>query len=483
MNFDFFASLFNKQTNKSKLLLPDSILIKNLKSISHKNNFYFYQNITIYHHNKNIFIPLFVLDPNIGIFLFEYKEWTYNDLNNYTLQRSTNVQSSKDTLAYEKINKFITTKFNEILHNDGIDIFNFLLSENLSSDDYKHLDSSKQMLLPYDRVIFSDSSEIEILEKLSNVSKENSYIRQSHFILANLFTQYLVLGNDNTINLATDEQIKFIEHTNYDVEVVYGHTNSGKTTAIMLKSILLKLKDPKSEITIIRPTKLSCDKLKAKLLNTIEYAIIDIDITTIKIITPIEFKSINKVSQYVFCDDTNLLEDDFLEYLYDKTSKSQLSLVNPKDIHDDFFKLTKKFNDKKIEVEFLKSNPITGVIQIVSDYSSSPNELSILCISSDSNKLKLDEDLKTAITDKVILLDSSKSLIDQEEANITLSDYENINANKADIVLLLDINETSEDKLAYAISLANKKIHVIYIDECEKITNLKKIYNIKLAKH
>ena len=54
-----------------------------------------------------------------------------------------------------------------------------------------------------------------------------------------------------------------------------------------------------------------------------------------------------------------------------------------------------------------------------------------------------------------------------------------MNTNTADIVLLLDIGDISEDKISYAINLANKKVYIVYTNECEKITNLKNIYNIK----
>ena len=475
MNFNFFISLFNKQTKKSKLPLLDSILLKNLKQVCQNNNFTFYQNMTIYHHKQSINIPLLILDPSRGIYIFEHKEWTFNDLDTYELQESSDNNSSKDTLAYDKIGKFITTKFNEILHNDGVAIFNFLLTQNLSSKDYQHLNAKKQNLLPIKRIIFNDSNEENILSKLADVSTLNSFMPSRDFILANLFTQYLIYEDENNIHLATDEQIEFIQHEDYKTEVIYGHAHSGKTTTLLLKAILIKLKDSNSEVTIIKPTTLSCDKLKAQLLNIIEYTIVEIDITSISIITPDEFKSLKKAPRYVLCDDTNLLENDFLNYLYLKTTKSKLSLVNPKDEHENVFKLTHKFHDMKMNIEFINSNPIVSAMQIISEYNSSQNDLSLLCISSKANKMNLDEDLKFFIKDKAVLLDSSKSLIDQEDSTIVLSDYENINTHTADIVLLLDLDEISEDKLTYAINLAHKKVYIIYNDECQKLLNLKKI--------
>jgi len=475
MNFNFFASLFIKKTKKSELILPDSILIKNFKELCKKNNYSFYENITIYHHSQNIFIPLLIFSPDKGIYIFEYKQWSYNDLTNYTLEKSSNTTRSKDTLSYERINKFIKTKFNEILHNDAIDTFNFLITENLSLDDYKHLDDAKQKLLPFDKVIFNNSTEEEIISKMTKVDKLNLNEYSSDFILANLFTQYLVLDNPQNLFLASQEQINIL-HNHTQLEIIYGHANSGKTTTLLLKALLLKLENTSCEITIIEPTTLSCDKFKAKLLDTIEYAIVDVDITSIKVLTPNEFKATKKISHYVLCDDANLLDDDFIEYLYAKSSKINLSLVNPKGQHTEVFKLTHNFNDAKINVEFIHANPIASAMQTIDKYAKEYEENSILCISSSENKIKLYEDLKFFINDKVIMLDSSKKIIDQEEASIILSDYDNINAHKSDIILLLDIDIIDEDRLAYAINLSRKKVYFIYEDECQKIINLKKIF-------
>jgi hypothetical protein len=89
---------------------------------------------------------------------------------------------------------------------------------------------------------------------------------------------------------------------------------------------------------------------------------------------------------------------------------------------------------------------------------------------------KLSEDLSSYIEYEAILLDSSKKMIDQEKSSLTLSDYKNINAQRSDIVILLDVCEVSQPELSYAINLANDKVFLIYEDECEAITTLKKIF-------
>jgi len=478
MNFNFFTSLFTKQTKKLNQKLPDNKLLQNIQNLCNRNGLTFYKNINIYHHSQSIFIPLIIIDPKRGIYLFEYKTWSFQELNRSKIKYAPSINNSENTLSYDKKQKFITRKYNEILHNDVVDIFNFLLIENLGYEEYDNLSSEVQKFLPYEKIIFNNSSNDEIIFKLNDTIDENTKIPNQDYIVANLLTQYLVLSPNNQVKLATKEQIDIIDNINYDIEVIYGHSHSGKTTTILLKALLLKLIYPKTDLIIIKPTTLSCDKFKVQLLKQIEYCIIDVDITSIKVITPSEFKKLNKISGYIFCDDTNLLEDDFINYLYSKTKSSSLTLVNPKKMHDKSTKLTINFADNKKNINFINANPIANAMQIISNYSNDENIKNILCISNNTNKIKLNEDLEYYVKDKALLLDSSKNLIDQEESNLILSDYENINTQQSDIVILLDIDEASEDKLAYAINLANEIVYIIYEQECDKITNLKKIFTI-----
>jgi hypothetical protein len=59
---------------------------------------------------------------------------------------------------------------------------------------------------------------------------------------------------------------------------------------------------------------------------------------------------------------------------------------------------------------------------------------------------------------------------------LTLSDYKNINAQRSDIVILLDVCEVSQQELSYAINLADEKVYLLYEDECASISTLKKIF-------
>jgi len=476
MNLNFFSSLFKKESKKTDLTLPDSILVKKLKFLCKQNNYLLYENITLYHHNNSLFIPFIILDPLRGIYLFEDKTWDYNELNSHKIEKQHNTEKSKDSLSYENTNNFIHKKLGEVIHNYSVDIFNFLLTQNLSLDNYEHLENEKKNLLPREKIIFNDTNDDEILAKLKSVKDEDRHMPDAKILMANLLTQFLILDANKPIELASDEQQKFILNRDYNVESLEGLSLSGKTSALLLKSILLKLENKNTSVTIIKPTTLSCDLIKVGLMNLVEYSIIDVDITSINVITPNEFEESRVISDYILCDDSNLLEEDFLAYLLTFSNKSKISLVNSREEVDINFKLTKKFHKHKLEIEFIKTNPHVKTLELISHYVRLAKHKKVLVISNNENKIKLIDNLTPSIKEKVVLLDSSKNIIDQGRSYIILSDYDNINAQRADIIIILDMCDLSQDELGYAISLANEKVYLIYESECDNINTLKKIF-------
>ncbi|QFR49838.1 hypothetical protein FJR48_08905 [Sulfurimonas lithotrophica] len=475
MKINFFSLLFKKKDKKNNLHIPDTILIKKLKSVCEKNNCKILENTTLFHHSSQIDIPLMAIDPKRGIYIFEYKDWTYSDLANYEIKKSHNNKQSKNTLAFEKTNNFINTKFNEILHNDFVDIFNYLLAENLTFEDYEHLDEEKKSLLPYDKVIFCDNDEDNIRKKLENSRDINNNLPDIDFIMANLLTQYLILDKKD-IHFATDEQRAFIDDlsNNNHIIALNGLASSGKTTTLILKAIYLQLLSSQNSVCIIEPTKLSCDIVKQSIIELIEYSIINVDATSINVLTPEEFLNA-KTTTYVFCDDASLIDESLVEQIISKCSKAKLSLVNPADTYEHFYKLTKSFHNK-IDIEFIQKHPYAAAMQYI-NYYSNENSKTILCVASIETGKKLSEDLSSYIKEEAVLLDSSKKLIDQKKSFLTLSDYKNVSAQRSEIVILLDVCDVSQSELSYAINLANEKVFLIYEDECPSITTLKKIFN------
>lgn len=495
MNISSFFSLF--KTKQKTLKLPDSLLIKKLKEVSKRNNLSVYENITIYHHTKSFYIPLLIVDPSRGIYLFEYKEWSYDDLKNATVSKATNQDSNNKSLAYEKTHEFIKQKFNELTHNDGVPIYNYLLMENLNSDEYKHLDDSFKELLPYQKIMFNDSLESEIVHKLQEIPLPPLPLPDEVNIIGNLLVQYLIFSKDKTIHIATQQQMKFIESVTDGQEILSANAYSGKTSSILLKAILESLRNPELKIIIIEPTTLACDILKQKLLNIIEYAIIEVDITLIEIITPIDLvnrhlaklkkpqleivlyidkKLLSKnfnVADLIICDDSNLLSFEFIEYLEHIQKNSSLILVNEHSDEESTFRFDKSFRAKELEVVFKQANQHAKALQIISTLLEENKPQDILVVSDNLSKRNLKEDLEYFIRDKAVLLDSSKNLIDQDLYNLLLCSYSQISSMNSKFVILMDIADASLNEIQYAINLAEDKAFILYVEESQNIKILK----------
>ena len=501
MSLSIFKSLFKQKSLSYDLSY--SKVFEHLKEVCKQNNFYIYENITIYHHTKSFNIPLLILDLSRGIYIFEYKTWSLDGLKNATAQPSRDQEVSDKSLAFDKIHKIIRQKFNELTHNDGVDIFNFVLMENLTLQDYEQLDISLKELLPDSKIIFNDSSDEDILNKLRNVKEGSDTPSDLANIMGNLLVQYLILSDDNSMHMATKEQVDFIDAKLEKHQTVSGENGSGKTSSILLKTVLYKLKNLDKKVIIISPTTLSCDMLKQKLLNIVEHAIIELDITSIEIITPIELlnrhlskhnkllldKTIHidpalmkkkfKVADLIICDDSDLLPEDFILYLKHIQKKANLIIVSNKEIPDATFIFEKNFYNKGINVEFIKTNPHAKALQIIAKLLKENKAEEILVVSDELSKKQLSDDLEFFIKDDAVLLDSSKNLIDQQLEHLLLTTYKEISSISAKFVILLGVSQASNTELRYAIGSAKECTYILYEDECETISELKESYKQK----
>ncbi|MBU0720677.1 hypothetical protein KJ877_05000 [bacterium] len=499
MNFSFLTSFFKEK--KHTLQLPDSLLVKKLKQISKENNFLLYDNVTLYHHARSFFIPLIILDPNRGIYLFEYKDWSYDELKSATVEKSTNLDASQENLAFEKAHDFIKQKFNELSHNDGVEIFNFLLMENLNIGEYAHLDISFKELLPEHRVMFHDSSHEEILQKLKASKQATSSLPSPTDILSNLLIQYTIFDKNKNLHLCTKEQKHFIDSDIHDHQTLFARPKSGKTNTILLKAILEKLKNPDIRISIIEPTTLASDILKQKLINTVERGIVEVDITSIHIITPgelinkhltklnkstldgeaihIDSTLMNKnfnIADLIICDDSDLLPNEFIAYLKHIQKKSDLLLISNQNNKNHTYVFEKSFVSKHRNTLFKQSNPHAKALQIISKLLESNPSSDILVISDTLSKEKLNDDLEFFIRDKAVLLDSSKNLIDQNLNALLLSTYDQLSGVDAKYVLLMDLDSASDIQTDYAMNLADDTLYILYEDDSQKLQDLRNKY-------
>jgi len=488
MNLDSFVSLFKKK--KQTLKSPQSLLIKKLKTLSNLNNLFIFENITIYHKSNNLFIPLLILDTTKGLYLFEYKEWSYDDLKNSTISRATNQTSSTKTLSYQNAHSFIEMKFEEFINSKDIPIYNFLLMPNLNTDEYEHLDTSFKKLLPNDKIIFNDSDDNIILKKLShNIEK-----KQIEFIdiINILLPQYLNIGKNNNFYISTDEQISFINQE-LDSEIILNAKEaSGKTNSILQKAIFEKIKNPNYKIIIIQITVIACNKLKLKLENSMKNFIFDFDINDIEIITPIDLvnkhlKKLEKnqlevilhidkklmknnfyIADLILCDDSDMLSYQFILYLQHLQKKHYLILVqnHPDESNNkNLYHFNKNFRSINQKILFKKANPYVKTLEIVTELLKENQSNDIIIICDNYSKKKLQEDLKHFIRDDTIPLDG-----------LLLLSYKQIASMESKFVILLDTDSFPQNEVNYALNLSTDSSFIIFEEESNEIKQLKVKY-------
>jgi hypothetical protein len=497
MNLSFFTSIFKKDSDS--LSLPDSILIKQLKKVSLSNSFSLFNNVTIFHHTHSYHIPLMLLDESRGLYIFEKKEWSYDDLKNATVEKSQHQENSNATLSYQKSQTLINQKFNELTHHDSVPIFNYLLMENLNRDEYEHLNESFKELLPKERVIFNDSTTEEILEKLQDSKLSDIKLPTKNDIIGNLLIQYTILDENSALQICTQEQIDFIDAEISGIEILNAVSRSGKSNSLLLKAILHVLKYKDKKVLIIKPTVLACDILKKKLLDIVEHAIVDIDFTQISVLTPLELinlhlKKLHKlpldgevnidlmlmkkkfqIAKLIMCDDSNLYGDKFLDYLAHIQSDANLLFVN-KNTKDVKHRFTRSFLPENRSINFYKANQHARALLTISKLLLNDKTNNTLVVGKSLSKEQLHVDLEHFIEEKSHILDSSKNLINQNLDALLLADYTDINELNVDYIVLLDICFSTFTEVQYAIGIAKKNVTIIYEEECQTINALKEEY-------
>jgi hypothetical protein len=243
--------------------------------------------------------------------------------------------------------------------------------------------------------------------------------------------------------------------------------------------------------------------LKRRLLNIVEHAIIELDLTSIDIITPIELlnkhlakynkplmddeniyvedilmKKKMQIAELIMCDDSDLMPDDFIFYLKHIQKKSNLILITNKTTPETSF-VFKETIFQNLDIQFISTNPHAKALQIIAKLLKDNDAKDIVVVSDEVGKKYLDEDLEFFIKDEPILLDSSKNLIEQNLDNILLVTYEKTSAINAKFVIILNVCKTSLNSLVHAIGSAQNSAYILYEEECEQIKNLQEKYGEK----
>jgi len=500
MNISSLTSLFKRK--KQKILVPDTILVKRLENLAHQSDLLVFKNVNIYHHSSTHTIPLLVLDRRRGLYLFETREWTFDELKNATIEKAHNQDASDKTLAFDKNQNIIRQKFNELTHTDGIPIFNYLLMENLKLEEYEELDDSFKELLPLDKIIFSDFEETDILHKMETATAPEDRLCTNDAILSTLLIQYAIFDINSKMHLCTKEQMSFIDSELKSITNIEGVGASGKSSVLLLKSIVELFTNPNVKIIIIKPTILACDIFKKKLLELVEHAIIEVDLTSIEILTPLELlnkhqskigrerldsiiiddklmKKTFNIADILMCDDAILYENNFIDYLKHIQKNSKLVVVNNSDTSD--FNFHSNFKEMNKETYFYQTTPHAKALQLIAKLLEEDSK--ILLVSNSISSQKLQDDLFKFIETKPHTLNSSTQLINQESHKLTFCGYQDTNEFQTNHIILMDLCFSSINEIEYALNLSDQSVHILYEEDCQEIKQLRTKYEKSTQEH
>lgn len=463
--FSSFVSNFF-QKNKNSLKVPDSILVKKLQEYAIENSLFVFKDAEIFHHAETLDIPLLIVDPKRGIYIFEYKTWCYNEIKDMKASKSSHQDSSKNSLAFESKQDFIKKRFNEVLNNDGTDIFNFVLMENLTKEEFERLDSSFGEFIPQSKTLFSSDDIDDVKEKLSGASEVNTDILDINSIISTLFVQNTIVDKEDSLEITSDEQNKIIWHDFSGINHISSQHCSGATTTALLKAIYEHLLDKNKEICIIEPTNIACELLKQKLLYTIEHSIVEVNFSKISIVAPYNFN--NKKVDLLIVDNASMLDNDFMHSIISLNKDTILF-----ESHDESkvyeFLLKNSYKENPV-LELLYGNPYAlTFVNIQRLLESNVDSKDILIITSDhDDKDKIAEDLSSFIKDTPVILDPFKTINDQDLNHILISNFDEVFGILRDYVFVFKPKDVEGDEIELMFSRGIKKTFAIYSDNSEE---------------
>jgi hypothetical protein len=499
MKLSFLPSLFkNKKVVTPSLL--ESPLYLEILSLQKNSNLVIFADKEIFYHTSSYALPLLVYDSYRGLYIFENKAWSFTQLKDAKISRANNLQRSPDTLAYEQTHSIIKQKFNELLHTDGVPIFNFVIMENLTAQEYAELDPSIHEFLPQERILFKDDKSAHIFKKLQNVSKEQKALPSADTILGTLFIQYTIVKNNTTLFLCNQDQIKLIDTRIKGINSLFAPNKSGKSYTILLKSIQKLFKKERQKITIIKPTLLAKEILHKRFLELVEHAIIDLDLMAFEILTPIELlnkhcikakltpldeelfidEKLLKKSFYaadlLICDDANLLPSSFISYLKHIQKNSDLLLINEKSQERADFVFTQSYIPQNRTLTFIKSDPSKELQNLIHKLLEESKPEDILIVIQKENY----EAIKTLLEDQckleLSIIDATKHFLDQKFNSILLTSLEDTVELEAKHVIVIEPDFQAYEHLLYSCDIATESLHILYTEESQEITKLKEFY-------
>jgi hypothetical protein len=303
-------------------------------SIAQAENGLLYENFHLFYQEKRLTIDLLFFIPYRGLLFGEKLQWSAEILKGSIAERPSKKNKKSPSTHLETIQAAIHQKLEEILSFDSTVCERFFWLSCLSEDEFDALDSSFHELLPKERLIFSDSAKESIHQKLAALAPTLNEPYSTIKVMGTLQSHTLLLPtNDNPYGtFLSEEQKQFLETDYADtVTTLFGEHNTGKSTVIIRKALLLLLTKPHEKILIITPTLLGGEILRNELISLAEYGVMTINHASLSFCTPKSAPAITELESFhsasiVMCDDAYAMDKEFIDALIEHREKRWLLL-------------------------------------------------------------------------------------------------------------------------------------------------------------
>lgn len=471
MNFSFFSSFFQKDdqtTNQKK-----SYLLQKIEALKANSTLEIFSNLELIHDKKSHKIILFIYDQLRGIYIFEYKKWSFKDLENATITQTKNATPAENTLAFDAIDDILKKKLGLF----DIPLYHYLLMENLSSHEYESLNISLKKYLPKKNLIFKDEESAEIFKKLQLREEQQELLPSIEKIFSHLFIHY-ILQDESTLYICNQEQISFINENLQGVDTLQGVTKSGKSKTALLKAIKEIETQKYKKVTFIKNNPFAKESFQIYLSQFLKEYHITFDKESLSILTPDEFihqhkKDPKLIPDLLICDDANFYSEDTLLYITNLQKQTNILLINSHNPHAKESLLTHSYKTNEAQCLFYQTNPYAKTLSLLSSLLQTTKASDLILVSHTSNRKKLQEDLIDFIEAKPVFFEN----ISKEEQNsdlLLLTTYEDIVDIEAKYFIITDI--ATVEKIDYLYEHTQDTIYILYENECNTVIQLKDKY-------
>ena len=495
-----FLTFFN---SKKETIQTDSEIRLRIQEFAKNRQLIYYKSIPIFHRHEKEHINSFILDSHRGMYFINSVDWRLKDIEDATISLATPDKKDSADIQVDSVHKFIKQKFNEILHTEGCALTNILVLNHITKEHYEELDESFHKLMPKERLIFADDTDEDIEKTLHCALEYFEEPLETSMLLGALFFHLNIMPDNlhKNFSILTQEQYDFVSCKLPSFSTLSGTYGTGKTSLILLKAIYELLINPEYKIVIIMPTLAVCDMLKKELLDIIEYAIIDIDLLSIQIlspqqliaqhhqklyknesfnfakITPKMFSNQSHSADILFCDDSYLLDDEFIRYIKKQQSKKKLSLVTKESLdgkHD--YHLTHLFRSTSTildichsekpnsanNIHLLEGNAYMHIMVILRDkFTQSDYPKILIAAPYPQFALKILDEINSYYGKIAILFKSDEGLLNQELEHIMIASIDELSHLQREHVIVVKDENTNETHLCHAIGRAAKSLYLI----------------------